>query len=91
MKDIVKEYNKKKRFVQELSHLFVKHKLYEVEALEYYVDSIIMDYDYNKITNYEEAVLIKFTNGFDVVANVTADSKIAILNDIIRRIEIVGY
>lgn len=76
----IKTYMEKQRFVERLSDIFRDEDIMNIEKMEY---TPVMVGDMEVAG---EKVTITFRNKFAKVVDVTADSKIAIMTDILRRL-----
>lgn len=76
----IKTYMEKKKFVERLSDIFRDEDIMNIEKMEY---TPVMVGDMEVAG---EKVTITFRNKFAKVVDVTADSKLAIMNDILRRL-----
>lgn len=76
----IKTYMEKQRFVERLSDIFRDEDIMNIEKMEY---TPVMVGDMEVAG---EKVTITFRNKFTKVVDVTADSKIAIMSDILRRL-----
>ena len=76
----IKTYMEKQRFVEWLSDIFRDEDIMDIEKMEY---TPVMVGDMEVAG---EKVTITFRNKFTKVVDVTADSKIAIMSDILRRL-----
>ena len=76
----IKTYMEKQRFVERLSDIFRDEDIMNIEKMEY---TPVMVGDMEVAG---EKVTITFRNKFAKVVDVTADSKLAIMNDILRRL-----
>lgn len=76
----IKTYMEKQRFVERLSDIFRDEDIMNIEKMEY---TPVMVGDMEVAG---EKVTITFQNKFAKVVDVTADSKMAIMSDILRRL-----
>lgn len=76
----IKTYMEKQRFVERLSDIFRDEDIMNIEKMEY---TPVMVGDMEVAG---EKVTITFRNKFAKVVDVTADSKMAIMSDILRRL-----
>ncbi|MDY2991757.1 MAG: hypothetical protein SOR91_09845 [Hornefia butyriciproducens] len=76
----IKTYMEKQRFVERLSDIFRDEDIMDIEKMEY---TPVMVGDMEVAG---EKVTITFRNKFAKVVDVTADSKMAIMSDILRRL-----
>ena len=76
----IKTYMEKQRFVERLSDIFRDEDIMDSEKMEY---APVMVGDMEVAG---EKVTITFRNKFAKVVDVTADSKMAIISDILRRL-----
>ena len=76
----IKTYMEKQRFVERLSDIFRDEDIMDIEKMEY---TPVMVGDMEVAG---EKVTITFRNKFAKVVDVTADSKMAIISDILRRL-----
>lgn len=76
----IKTYIEKQRFVERLSDIFRDEDIMNIEKMEY---TPVMVGDMEVAG---EKVTITFQNKFAKVVDVTADSKMAIMSDILRRL-----
>lgn len=76
----IKTYMEKQRFVERLSDIFRDEDIMNIEKMEY---TPVMVGDMEVAG---EKVTITFRNKFAKVVDVTADSKMAIISDILRRL-----
>lgn len=76
----IKTYMEKQRFVERLSDIFRDEDIMDIEKMEY---TPVMVGDMEVAG---EKVTITFRNKFANVVDVTADSKMAIMSDILRRL-----
>lgn len=74
----IKTYMEKQRFVERLSDIFRDEDIMDIEKMEY---TPVMVGDMEVAG---EKVTITFRNKFAKVVDVTADSKMAIMSDILR-------
>lgn len=84
---MTQEQEEKRAFVEELSRLFQKHRLWSVQEMSYHCNEKLVDDETMAPTLYAEAVCIQFRPGYAIIANVSADSKEGIVCDILRRIQ----
>lgn len=76
----IKTYMEKQRFVERLSDIFRDEDIMDIEKMEY-IPVMVGDMEVAG-----EKVTITFRNKFAKVVDVTADSKMAIMSDILRRL-----
>ena len=76
----IKTYMEKQRFVERLSDIFREEDIMDIAKMEY---TPVMVGDMEVAG---EKVTITFRNKFAKVVDVTADSKMAIMSDILRRL-----
>lgn len=76
----IKTYMEKQKFVERLSDIFRDEDIMDIEKMEY---TPVMVGDMEVAG---EKVTITFRNKFAKVVDVTADSKMAIMSDILRRL-----
>ncbi|MCI7327079.1 MAG: hypothetical protein MR537_05525 [Clostridiales bacterium] len=76
----IKTYMEKQKFVERLSDIFRDEDIMNIEKMEY---TPVMVGDMEVAG---EKVTITFRNKFAKVVDVTADSKMAIMSDILRRL-----
>ena len=78
--EVMKAYMGKRHFVEKLSDLFREEGILDVRKMEYTPVLVgEMEVAGAKVT-------VTRKNGFAVVVDVTADSKLAILQDVLRRL-----
>lgn len=78
--EAMKAYVEKRHFVEKLSDLFREEDILNVKKMEY---APVLAGEMEVIS---EKVTVTRKNGFAVVIDVTADSKLAILQDVLRRL-----
>lgn len=78
--EAMKAYVEKRHFVEKLSDLFREEDILNVKKMEY---APVLAGEMEVIS---EKVTVTRKNGFAVVIDVTADSKLAILRDVLRRL-----
>ena len=78
--ETMKVYMEKRKFVEKLSALFEEEGILDVQKMEY--TPVLV----GEMEVAGEKVTVTRKNGFAVVIDVTADSKLAILQDVLRRL-----
>lgn len=78
--DVMQTYVRKRHFVEKLSDLFREEGIMNVKKMEY---APVLAGEMEIIS---ERVTVTFQNGFCTEIDVTADSKLAILRDVLRRL-----
>lgn len=76
----MKAYMGKRHFVEKLSDLFREEDILNVKKMEY---APVLAGEMEVIS---EKVTVTFRNGFGTEIDVTADSKLAIVRDVLRRL-----
>lgn len=78
--ETMKVYMEKRKFVEKLSALFEEENILDVQKMEYTAVLVgVMEVA-------EEIVTVTRKNEFAMIIDVTADSKLAILQDVLRRL-----
>lgn len=78
--ETMKVYMEKRKFVEKLSALFEEENILDVQKMEYTPVLVgVMEVA-------EEIVTVTRKNEFAMIIDVTADSKLAILQDVLRRL-----
>lgn len=78
--ETMKVYMEKRKFVKKLSALFEEENILDVQKMEYAPTLV------GEMEVAGEKVTVTRKNDFAVVIDVTADSKLAILQDVLRRL-----
>lgn len=78
--ETMKVYMKKRKFVEKLSALFEEEGILDVQKMEY--TPVLV----GEMEVAGEKVTVTRKSGFAMIIDVTADSKLAILQDVLRRL-----
>lgn len=82
--ETMKVYMEKRKFVEKLSALFEEGSLLDVQKMEY---APVLDGELDgEMEVISEKVTVTFRNGLRTEINVTADSTLEIVRDVLRRL-----